>query len=92
MVTRTVSLATTSLAVGIVAALLGQTAVAMEEVVAYRNDSPVRAVDHASRFQAEMENYAQSLNRDLKDTLAKQLEQLSYPKLKLAISEVPQRG
>ena len=88
MVTRTLTAATASLAAG----LLSQTVAAMEEVVVYRNESPVQAVDHESRFHAAMKSYAQSLNRDLKDTIAKELGQLTYPKLELAISEVPKRG
>jgi len=92
MVTRTLTAATASLAAGLVAGLLSQTVAAMEEVVVYRNESAVQAVDHESRFHAAMKSYAQSLNRDLKDTIAKELGQLTYPKLELAISEVPKRG
>jgi hypothetical protein len=82
----------TALVVGLVAGLLSQTTAATEEVVAYGGDAAAQIQAREAQFQAEMRDYAQSLNQNLKATLEKEFMRMPAPTLRLALGEVKTRG
>jgi hypothetical protein len=82
----------TALVAGLVAGLLSQTAAATEEVVVYGTATVEQAQRREAEFQAEIKEYAQSLNEGLKATLARELKSLPALKLELAVGEMQTRG
>lgn len=78
-------------AVGLVAGLMSFSAAAMEEVIVYGKDAaPVDS--ERVELRAELKEYLENLNRELKDQLDEELKKRSAASIKLALAEVPSRG
>lgn len=84
--------ARTRVGAGLLLGLIGQAALTAEEVVVYGNDVVERTAEAEARVQADLREYLETFNRELKARRREELKNFRAPEVKLAISEVRTRG
>ena len=77
---------------GLIAALLTQVATATEEVVVNGAEAAALAQEDEALLRTDMKEYLQSLNRDLKATVERNLKRAAAPQVSLALGEAGGRG
>ena len=84
---------TSLIASGLVLGLLGQSAAATEEVVVVYGGSAAReALASEVRFQSEMREYVESMDRVVRADLDKRVQRIKAPSIELALVDAPTRG
>lgn len=92
MLTRTRKNSVRGLAVALVAGLTSVSAAAMEEVIVYGSADAARAEAERLEMRAELKEYLESLNRQLKEQLDEALELQPSAEIELALAESSSRG
>jgi hypothetical protein len=92
MLTRKPTKPKASIAVVLLAGILGQAAAATEELVVNGAEVAAQAQEGEESFREDMKEYVQSLNHDLKATLDKEFKRIEAPRLTLAFNEAGGRG
>lgn len=92
MLTRTRKNSVRGLAVALVAGLTSVSAAAMEEVIVYGSADAARAEAERLEMRAELKEYLESLNRQLKEQLDEALELQPSAEIELALAKSSSRG
>jgi hypothetical protein len=92
MLTRMPTQPKASIAVVLLAGILGQAAAATEELVVNGAEVAARAKEGEALFRSDMKEYVRSLNHDLKAKLDKEFKRIEAPRLTLALNEASGRG
>ena len=72
--------------------LYGQSAFAMDEVVAYGAEDAALARQSRELFRSERQDYIRSVEHELRATLVESPKGIGAPRLRLANLDVPNRG
>lgn len=92
MLTRKLSNSTTGMLAGLLVGLVSQTAFATDVVVAYGDDVARQARSVEVDFQARMSEYAQSLSKHIRANVAKEMERIKAPRLRLVSVDERKQG
>jgi hypothetical protein len=80
------------LVIGLIAGLAAHQATAAEELIVYGNPSTLGVrLDHAA-IRADIDNYVNSLNEQLRATLSQEVKALSLPRIVIAGDALETRG
>ena len=90
--TRKVATVRTALLGGVVAALIGQAAMATDTVVAYGDDAVRQARAREAEFQAQMSENARTVSRAIRANLEREVMRIRPPRVRLALSDAATRG
>lgn len=90
MLTKARTISLRAAAVGLVAGLVSFSASAMEEVIVYGTDAA--ALEDRAELKAELKEYLESLNRQLKERLDAEMAARPAASVKLALAEITSRG
>ena len=92
MVTRKLATPGARLGLGLVASLAAHQAAAAEELIVYGNQTSLQVRLEPAAIRADIDNYVNSLNEQLRAKLTQEVKSLLQPRLVLAGEEAHTRG